>query len=258
MRNLASLLFAAGLAFLLLVIASELGFGDPALLIGGDILAQAPDEVGAANIVTAVLLGYRGIDTLGELSILFAAATAAGLVLVGGRGTKTRKVDPPGGFILRTGADLLFPLLLVVGLYIILHGHLTPGGGFQGGVILAAAFFVLVLARPGADGSGGMNHTAIAFIEGLAGAGFIGLGLWSLWDKGNFLQPMLGHGVFGTLLSAGTLPLLSMAVGLKVGAELAGLMTQLAEQPADGPDCADPDHAGPDDKAGTHIEATDR
>jgi multisubunit Na+/H+ antiporter MnhB subunit len=49
----------------------------------------------------------------------------------------------------QVGADLFFPLLLVVGLYIILHGHLTPGGGFQGGVVLAAAFFIPVLARPG-------------------------------------------------------------------------------------------------------------
>ncbi|MGB5736983.1 MAG: hydrogen gas-evolving membrane-bound hydrogenase subunit E [Thiohalocapsa sp.] len=237
MRNLASLLFAGGLAFLLLIIAAELGVGDTVPRVGDAILAQAPDQVGAANIVTAVLLGYRGIDTLGELAVLFAAATAAGLVLVRGRGNKARHADPAGGFILRTGADLLFPLLLVVGLYIIVHGHLTPGGGFQGGVILAAAFFVLVLARPGRDGgetdSGGMNHTAIAVIEGLAGAGFIALGLWSLWDNGNFLQPMLAKGVLGELLSAGTLPLLSMAVGLKVGAELAGLMTQLAEQSPD-------------------------
>jgi multicomponent Na+:H+ antiporter subunit B len=233
MRNVASLIFSAGLAFLLLVIAAQLGFGEPPMRVGGEIINQAPAEVGAANIVTAVLLGYRGIDTLGELSILFAAATAAGLVLVRGRkDCEQHASDPPGGFILRTGADLLFPLLLVVGLYIILHGHLTPGGGFQGGVILAAAFFVLVLARPGQDGSGGINHTAIAFIEGLAGAGFIALGLWSLWDSGDFLRPMLGTGVMGELLSAGTLPLLSLAVGLKVGAELAGLMTQIAEQPA--------------------------
>jgi len=233
MRNVASLVFTAGLAFLLLVIAAQLGFGEPPMRIGGEILAQAPGEVGATNIVTAVLLGYRGIDTLGELSILFAAATATGLVLVRGRRDCAHHAEePPGGFILRTGADLLFPLLLVVGFYVILHGHLTPGGGFQGGVILAAAFFVLVLARPGKDGSGGMSHTAIAVIEGLAGAGFIAIGLWSLIDGGHFLRPMLGQGVMGQLLSAGTLPLLSLAVGLKVGAELAGLMTQLAEQPA--------------------------
>jgi multicomponent Na+:H+ antiporter subunit B len=179
-----------------------------------------------------VLLAYRGIDTLGELSILFAAATAAGLVLVRRRdATPARSADPDGGFILRTGADLLFPLLLVVGIYIVVHGHLTPGGGFQGGVILAAAFFVPVLARPGR----GIGHGPIAVIEGLAGAAFIVIGLLALLDSGEFLRPLLGPGAMGQLLSAGTLPLLSVAVGIKVGAELAGLMTTIHEQPSDRP-----------------------
>lgn len=231
MRNLASLVFAVGLAFLLLVLAAQLGFGEPQMRVGGEILANAADEIGAQNIVAAVIFGYRGIDTMGELSILFAAATTAGLVL----GARRRKVDAPvrkdpdGCFILRTGADLLFPLLLVVGLYIIAHGHLTPGGGFQGGVILASAFFLLVLARP----RQGISHTAITYIEGLAGAGFIAIGLWALAADGQFLGPVMGHGVMGELLSAGAFPLLSAAVGLKVGAELAGLMAQLAEQPTD-------------------------
>jgi multicomponent Na+:H+ antiporter subunit B len=225
-RNVASLVFTAGIAFLFLVIAAELGVGDTERAIGGQILAAAPDEIGATNIVTAVLLGYRGIDTLGELSILFAAATAAGLVL--GRRPGPACQDPAGGFILRTGADLLFPLLVVVGLYIIVHGHLTPGGGFQGGVILAAAFFVPVLARP----TKSLNHTAIAVIEGLAGAAFISIGIWALVDTGDFLRQLLGKGVMGEVLSAGTLPLLSTAVGLKVGAELAGLMQAIADSEA--------------------------
>lgn len=235
MRNLASLLFAVGLAFLLLVLAAQLDFGDPVMRVGGEMLNRAPDEIGAQNIVAAVIFGYRGIDTMGELSILFAAATTAGLVLIGKRGGRRGTAatpapkDPDGCFILRTGADLLFPLLLVVGLYIIAHGHLTPGGGFQGGVILASAFFLLVLARPRQS----MSHTAIAFIEGLAGAGFIAVGLWALVADGSFLGPVMSTGVMGELLSAGAFPLLSAAVGLKVGAELAGLMSLLAEQPTD-------------------------
>lgn len=225
-RNLASLLFAGGLAFLLLVIGAQLALGGPPMRVGAEILEIAGAEVGAANIVTAILLGYRGFDTLGELSILFAAATAAGLVL-GHRGSDARR-DPPGGLILRAGADLLFPLLVVVGLYVIAHGHLTPGGGFQGGVILAAAFFAAVLADPGRS----LNHGLIAWIEGLAGASFILIGIWALVEDGTFLAPMLSKGTLGQLLSAGTLPLLSLAVGLKVGAELAGLMAHLSDSEA--------------------------
>ncbi len=226
MRNAASLLFTAGLAFLLIVIGAQLGFGGSPMRVGADILGAAPGEVGAANIVTAILLGYRGFDTLGELSILFAAATATGIVL--GRRRADAPRDPPGGPILRTGADLLFPLLVVVGLYVIAHGHLTPGGGFQGGVILAAAFFLAVLADPARS----LNHALIVWLEGLAGAAFILIGIWALVEDGTFLAPLLGTGEMGRLLSAGTLPLLSLAVGLKVGAELAGLMAAISDAEA--------------------------
>mgnify|MGYP001825864826 FL=1 len=219
MRNLATLLFLGGLGFLLLVITGGLVFGDPPMLIGRGIQQGAPDQVGAANIVTAVVLGYRGLDTLGELSILFAAATAGGLVLGSTRSRNTR----PAGFILRTGVDLLFPLLLVAGLYVVIHGHLTPGGGFQGGVILAAAFFLPLLARP----QDAPEHTWLAVIEGLAGTAFIGIGLAALYQGEAFLTPMLDKGVLGELVSSGTLPLLYLAVGLKVGAELAGLLVRL-------------------------------
>ena len=222
MRNLASLLFAGGLGFLLFTLTAGLPFGEPPMRVGQAVLAEAPGDVGTANIVTSVVLGYRGIDTLGELAILFVAATAAGLVL--GR-RRAVPVGPDGGFILRAGADLLAPLLMVVGLYIVLHGHLTPGGGFQGGVILATAFFLPLLARPGQS----LDHGWISLLEGLAGAIFIVIGLLALFRGGEFLQPMLDRGELGRLLSAGTLPLLYMAVGLKVGAEIAGLLARLAE-----------------------------
>lgn len=222
MRNLTTLLFVAGLGVLLLVLTAGLPFGDPPMRVGQAIASTAPADVGAANLVTAVVLGYRGIDTLGELAILFAAATAGGMVL-GRRNNASREGD--GGFILRAGTGLVAPLLLVVGLYIVLHGHLTPGGGFQGGVILAAAFFLPVLARPGRR----LDHGWLSLVEGLAGAAFIGIGLLALFRGGEFLQPMLDHGSLGHLVSAGTLPLLYIAVGLKVGAELAGLLARLAE-----------------------------
>ncbi len=221
MRRFTSLLFAGGLAFLLFSLVATLDFGDPPMRIGSGILAQAPAQVGTANIVTAVVLAYRGIDTLGELSILFAAATAAGLVLA--RPGRAVSAPKPGGFVLRVGADLLLPLLVVIGLYIIAHGHLTPGGGFQGGVILAAAFFLPLLASPGRE----PTHAGLSLVEGLAGGGFILIGLLALWQEGAFLEPLLGTGQLGALLSGGTLPLLYLAVGLKVGAELSALLARL-------------------------------
>ncbi len=221
-----ALLFAAGFAFLLFVLFTSQPLGAPTMLAGQAVLNEAANTVGAANIVTAVVLAYRGIDTLGELSILFAAATAVGLVLGRARGAGAAVPREPGGFILQAGVDLLFPLLLVVGFYIIVHGHLTPGGGFQGGVVLAAAFVLPVLARPTET----VSHAAMAWVEGLAGAVFIVTGLAALAVDRAFLTPLLGTGQLGTLLSAGTLPLLYLAVGLKVGAELANLLLRMSEE----------------------------
>lgn len=107
MRNLTGLLFAGGLGFMLLSIAINLDFGTPTMLIGGAIQSNALQETGAANIVTSVVLGYRGIDTLGELSILFAAAASAGLIL--GRRHTTAGTQTAGGFVLRHGGSMLFP-----------------------------------------------------------------------------------------------------------------------------------------------------
>ena len=195
------------------------------MLVGDAIQKAAADEVGAANFVTAVVLAYRGLDTLGELSILFAAATAGGLVLGSAHGGSRRR---PAGFIMRAGTDLLFPLLLVVGLYIVMHGHLTPGGGFQGGVVLAAAFFLPLLARP----SETLSHAWLSLVEGLAGTAFIAIGILALLDDKAFLTPLLNKGVLGELVSGGSLPLLYLAVGLKVGAELASLLSRLASDEA--------------------------
>jgi multicomponent Na+:H+ antiporter subunit B len=169
-----------------------------------------------------VVLAYRGLDTLGELSILFAAAMGAGLVL----GSAKARRDEEAGLVLRAGADLLFPFLVTVGLYIILHGHLSPGGGFQGGAIIAAAFFVPQLARS----SAGFDTRLAAVVEGLAGAAFVVTGLLALAYSGDFLAPLLDRGTLGALWSAGTLPLLYIAVGLKVGAELAGLLSHMLYQ----------------------------
>jgi len=226
MRRLSSALFLLGLGLLIAAIFQTMEFASVAPIAGQAINAVAAEQVGAANFVTSVVLAYRGFDTLLELTILFTAATAGGLVL--GKPRAGASHDPDSGFILRAGADLFFPLLLVVGLYIILHGHLTPGGGFQGGVILASAFFIPILARPSTT----MDHRRISMIEGFAGASFILIGLLAMLGGKEFLTPLLARGELGALLSAGSLPLLYIAVGLKVGSELAGLLAQLSETEA--------------------------
>ncbi len=217
--EITGLLFLAGLGLLLAAALEGLPFGHAPMRVGSAILERAPGELGTANIVTSVVLAYRGLDTLGELTILFVAALGAGLVL----GRRKGAADPEAGFILKSASDLLFPFFVVLGAYIVIHGHLTPGGGFQGGAILAAAFFIPLMARPGSP----FHERTASLVEGLAGAAFILIGLLALLHKGHFLAPLLGKGTVGALFSAGSLPLLYIAVGLKVGAELAGLLARL-------------------------------
>lgn len=221
-RDLAAFLFTLGLGVMLYSLMLQLPFGAAPMVVGEQVNALGTGAHGSANLVTAVVLGYRGLDTLGELTILFVAATAAGMVLghcpLQGRG------HAKAGFILATAAELLFPFLILLGAYIILHGHLSPGGGFQGGAIIAAAYYVPLLA-----GSGRLfSEQTGSLVEAVAGLGFIAIGLLGLWGEGQFLLPLWrDNGATGELLSAGTLPLLYLAVGLKVGSELAGLLARL-------------------------------
>ncbi|MBT3198086.1 MAG: hypothetical protein HN344_10195, partial [Gammaproteobacteria bacterium] len=76
------LLFSGGLAFMLFSLFMAVPFGEPLMRVGG-MIQQTDGELGAANLVTAVVLGYRALDTLGELAILFAASTSVGLILTG-------------------------------------------------------------------------------------------------------------------------------------------------------------------------------
>ena len=107
-------------------------------------------ETGAQNIVAAIIVTYRGLDTLGEVTVLFLTAAIVGLVL--SHSYAPQKAAGPGilppGELLTTGARILVPMILLFGAYVFINGHLTPGGGFQGGAILASGAVLALLADP--------------------------------------------------------------------------------------------------------------
>ncbi len=219
---------SVGVAFFLYALLLQAPLGDPPMRAGSLIQQQGP-ELGAANLVTTVVLAYRGLDTLGELAILFAAATAAGLLLSVGSSAAERMTTTYLGEVLESATSVLVPLLILLGLYIVVHGHLTPGGGFQGGVILATALFLSQLSGSGRSRNP-LSGALLGWVEGAAGALFILIGGLALLSGKGFLAPLLQPGTLGHLLSAGTLPLLYLLVGLKVGAELAALLFHLARE----------------------------
>jgi len=223
-----ALLAALGGLFAALLIGYE---PDPALNATARYYAErtAPD-IGAANIVTAIVVTYRGLDTLGEVTVLFLSAAIVGLVLAHRRRPEgPRRAGPPVGELLTTGARLLAPLILLLGVYVFVNGHLTPGGGFQGGAIIASATLLLLLSDPLRR----FSHRLIGVVESLAGTLFVALGLLGLLLAGGFLDNrFLPLGNLGDLFSAGAIPLIYSLIGLKVGAELSSLLADLSEMEA--------------------------
>jgi len=180
-------------------------------------------ELGAANIVTAVVVTYRGLDTLGEVTILFAAAAVVGLLLSLNKNETASRRD--GSELLKTASNLLFPLILLFGVYVFINGHLTPGGGFQGGAIIASGVVLTLLASPNMK----IGHTVLSAIESISGVTYVALGvLGVVMATGGFLDNrILPLGQYGTLFSAGLIPIIYSIVGLKVGSELSSVVVTL-------------------------------
>jgi len=187
-------------------------------------LSDAPEALGSANVVTAVIVTYRGLDTLGEVTVLFAASAGVALVFsrlgANSEGRRRTRNHPPSELVV-TGAGLLLPLIVVFGVFIFVHGHLTPGGGFQGGVVIASGVLLALLAGTLTE----LSHGLLAFLEILSGAGYVAVGLLGLWLAGGFLDPrFLPTGEVGSLFSGGAIPVIYSLIGIKVGAELSGVI----------------------------------
>jgi multicomponent Na+:H+ antiporter subunit B len=179
-------------------------------------------ELGAPNVITGILLSYRGFDTLGEVAVLFMVAAAVGLVL--DERTPHRdvasaepKATAASTEIVRTGTAILLPLISIFAAYIIMNGHLSAGGGFQGGAIIASGVMLLLLAEPDIR----LYHDFLGITESLAGVLFVLAGVAGLVFARGFLDSrMLPLGQFGAFFSAGAIPVISVLLGVKVGCEL--------------------------------------
>ena len=192
---------------------------------------QAAAELGAANLVTSVVVTYRGLDTLGEVTVLFISAAGASLLLRRRRDPREKSlsegaaVEEPSE-IVRTTLSVLFPIILLLGVYIFINGHLTPGGGFQGGAVIASALLFFMLARPNQS----ISHNLLTKVESLSGFTYVMLGLLGVFLAGGFLDNrVLPLGEFGSLFSAGLIPLIYVLIGLKVGSELGSLLQRFRE-----------------------------
>jgi multicomponent Na+:H+ antiporter subunit B len=187
--------------------------------LGVQILSLNADETATANAVTSVVTYFRGFDTLGEVTILFLSIFGIGLGLDGYK--EKLNIFAFENQLIKIAVDILFPLIILFGFYIIIHGHLSPGGGFQGGVVIASGFLLMFLAK---NDDFSLNHKIISIAEALSGAGFILLGLLGLLLADRFLGNFLPLGSIGSLFSGGVIPLIYIFVGIKVSAEITALI----------------------------------
>ena len=219
------LVAAIGVMFGALLIGYE---ADTALNLTARYYADhTAGDLGASNIVAAIIVTWRGLDTLGEVTVLFLVSTIVGLVLTHGRRQEsTPDGRAPVGELLTTGSRVLTPLIMLLGVYVFVNGHLTPGGGFQGGAILASGILLLLLADPLRR----FSHRLIAILESVSGLAFVAIGLLGLFIAGGFLDNrIMATGTPGELFSAGAIPIIYLFIGLKVGAELSSMLASLSE-----------------------------
>jgi multicomponent Na+:H+ antiporter subunit B len=130
--------------------------------------------------------------------------------------------------IVKTMTNIVIGFLFIYGVYIILHGHLTPGGGFAGGVIIAGVFILRLLAFSGDAKSEKRSTTRASIFESIGGLLFIGTAILGLILAGTFFLNFLPKGTPLHLLSAGIIPICNIAISIKVGAGLFSIFLALA------------------------------
>ena len=226
MRKIISIILLLIIAIGIILSLAEIPFGIPKTKVGNYYINEGVKDTGATNIITSVVVNYRGFDTLGEVSVLFIAAIGLGAVLATAEKKKIRNKGEKASMVLSTGCRLLFPFILLFGAYIFVHGHLTPGGGFQGGAIVASAFLLFYLGCR----SKRISEKRAKTLESLGGLVFVITGLLGLLLGGYFLMNFLPKGIPNHLFSAGIIPIIYVAIGFKVGSELAGVIDNLIEE----------------------------
>ena len=221
-------IFVAVISFGLVFASLVVGYTEQQTVrpLAESYIRLVPQELGAPNVITGILLTYRAFDTLGEVAVLFMVAASVGLVLGRERQPRNGLADRldevrPSSEIVQTGTQVLVPLISIFAAYIIMNGHLTAGGGFQGGAVIASGVLLMLLAYPQYQ----PDLEFLSVTESVAGALFVLVGIAGLIAAGGFLDNrVLPIGQFGAFFSAGAIPVLSVLLGIKVGCELSVIL----------------------------------
>lgn len=181
-------------------------------------------DCGSPSAITAMILDYRSYDTLYETTVIFLAMIAALSVLVGKR--KEEKEQEPWIGLIRytvvgTVIKKIVPFMVMYGLYVVFHGEVSPGGGFQGGVILGASFVLYVIIFSYKESEKKMPSDTLRIVNALGPFLFVFVGLIGVITGYAFLAnkviKVIPHGIEGTLFSSLPLLLIELGIGFGIG-----------------------------------------
>lgn len=186
-------------------------------------------DTGATNNVASMILDYRAFDTLGESHVLFVAAVCVMILLrlelnKDGKPTDVKRAEeendrlyePKNDKILQLSAKILVPMIIMFGIYVILNGHLSPGGGFSGGAIIGAGLILYVNAFGFEKASRIMNRKNYAVISVVPLLFYAIAKGYSFFTGANHLESGISTGTPGAILSGGLILPLNICVGIVV------------------------------------------
>ncbi|MGD8387879.1 MAG: Na(+)/H(+) antiporter subunit B [Desulfobacteraceae bacterium] len=256
-----SLIIAVGVGCVLLYATGDFpSWGDPAspasTHVSPHYLEKALEETSVPNIVTAVLADYRGYDTMFETTVIFAAGAACVILLrlfgirpkeryyrhlltgvtihvIGDRkipedsGTFERidNLWVPHDMIIRSICRFLIPFIQLFALYVIAHGHHSPGGGFQGGVILGASVILMAISMNLRTSLERIREKTVALLAALGILIYSGTGALCILLGGNYLD----YSALAGLLRVGPVEARSLGIlAVEIGVGVAVMATMIA------------------------------
>ncbi|MDT7952505.1 MAG: MnhB domain-containing protein [Acetobacteraceae bacterium] len=219
-------------------------FGDHPSPYADRVLASAPVDRHVQNVVTALNFDYRGFDTLGEEFILLCAVTGVTVLLRGSRGehrsartgqVEGRPVIPPGEAVTLI-ARLFGVATFVLGLSVALHATSTPGGGFQGGVLIASGFLLVFLGEGYRGWRAMMQAELMDAVEAAGALVYVGCGLVGVWQGLPYLTNTLPLGTAGSVWAGGLMPVINAGVTCAVLGGFGMLFIEFLEETRVNPD----------------------
>lgn len=229
--RIVSVLFCISLVFVLLTAVSHMPqFGNADNPVNNEVseryIESGLQETGAVNIVTGMILDYRAFDTLGESHVLFIATCTVLILLrsdkkkgkdsIADMEANDRIYEPKNDIILQTVARILVPPILIFGIYIILGGHLGPGGGFSGGAVIGAGLILYLNAFGFAKTERFFTAKTYKWMSFCALACYALAKSYSFYTGANHIESVIPLGTPGAILSSGLILLLNICVGIVV------------------------------------------